>query len=213
MTDADNTNVDLETLRPDAWNWVLRITSGDATKADIAELKRWCEQSPRHADAFAEASQWWRSLGPAIKNVRQDSIAPSRRSGPAIGRRAFLGGAFAVSAAGAGIAMLIRPPLGLWPSVTELAADYRTAPGEQRQLSLADSVSVEMNTRTSLNVRPAVGAGDRIELITGEAAVTTRSKPIEVLAANGRALAHAARFNIRCDGPTVRVTNRARDMP
>jgi transmembrane sensor len=207
MTDANDSNGEFATLRRDAWNWVLRITAGDATKADISQLERWCAQSPRHAEAFAQASKRWRSLGPAIENsMRRDSTALSGRASPAIGRRVFLGGALAVSAAGAGVAIMVRPPLGLWPAINELAADYRTAPGEQRQLSLADDISVEMNTRTSLNIRPAVGEGDRIELITGEAAVTTRSKPVVVMAESGQATAKAARFNVRCDGPAVRVT-------
>ena len=94
----------------------------------------------------------------------------------------------------------------MWPSVTELAADYRTAPGEQRQIALADNISVEMNTRTSLNIRPPSGESNRIELIAGEAAVATRSQMIEVTAGNGRALASIAKFSVRYDGPNVCVT-------
>ena len=207
MTDADDANGELEMLRRDAWNWVLRMTSGDVTKSDIAELERWCAQSPRHAEAFAHASGRWRSFGPAIENVvRQDATAsPGVRRHRAIGRRAFLGGALAASAAGAAFAV-VRPPLGLWPSITEMAADYRTAPGEQRQIALAENISVEMNTRTSLNIHLASGESDRIELIAGEAAVATRSQMIELTAGNGRAVAHIAKFNIRYDGPNVCVT-------
>lgn len=207
MTDANDPNGELEMLRRDAWNWVLRITSGDATKADIAALEHWCAQSVRHAQAFALASQRWKSFGPAIENVlRKDAAAVSRRASPLVGRRAVLGGALAASAAAATVAMVVRPPLGLWPSVTELAADYRTAPGEQRQVSLADDISVEMNTRTSLNIRPAGNEGGRIELVAGEAAVATRSKAIEIVAGDGQAWSVAARFSVRCDGPIVRVT-------
>jgi transmembrane sensor len=205
MTDVDDPDGEREMLSRDAWNWVLCITSGEATKADLAALQRWCAQSPRHADAFAKASEQWRAFGPAIDGITLEDAAVARRGRPLIGRRAVLGGALAASAAGVAFAM-IRPPLELWPSVTELAADYRTVPGEQRQLSLADGISVELNTRTSLNIRPTDRDGDRIELITGEAAVTTRSKAIEVLAGDGQAQSAAARFSVRCDGPIVRVT-------
>src|SRR5262249_58154354 len=86
-----------------------------------------------------------------------------------IGRRAFMGGAIAASAAAAYVA--IRPPLELWPSLSELAADYRTAPGEQRSIVLAGGASVELNTRTSIVLRPSTEATERIELISGETAV------------------------------------------
>jgi len=207
MTDANDVQGEIDMLRQDAWQWVLRITSGDATKADIAALERWCAQSPRHAEAYAQASGRWRLLGPAIDNaMRGAANAAIRHRSPPIGRRAVLGGVLAASAAASAAFVVNHPPLGLWPSLTELAADYRTAPGQQRRLALADDVSVEMNTRTSLNVRPVANEGDRIELIAGEASVTTRSKAIEVMAGDGQASASTGRFNIRCDGPVVRVT-------
>lgn len=209
MTEPDAPDSGLEMLRREAWDWVLRISSGHATKSDVAALERWCAQSSSHAEAFADASGRWRSLGPAMENIaRQDEAARSGSEAKvrrAIGRRAFLGGALAASAAGTAF-LMVRPPLGLWPSVSELTADYRTAPGEQRRIALADRVSVELNTRTSLNIHAASDADGRIELLSGEAAVTTQSRPIEVLAAGGRAWADAAQFNVRCDAAEVGVT-------
>ncbi|MES2032171.1 MAG: FecR domain-containing protein [Pseudomonadota bacterium] len=213
MTRSDEGQGESDMLRQDAWNWVLRLTSGDATQADLKDLKSWCARSSLHAEAFAQASGRWRSFGPALENaVRQQSpgrgavaFAPRTLAGQAMGRRAFLGGALAASAAGAAF-VAVRPPLGLWPSVTELAADYRTAAGEQRRIALADSGSVEMNTRTSLNLVADPAGTDRIELIVGEAAVSTRAKAVAVIAGNGRATADAASFSVRCDGSNVSVT-------
>ncbi|MDE1174712.1 MAG: DUF4880 domain-containing protein [Parvibaculaceae bacterium] len=208
MSDVDNLVGMEEPLKREAWNWVLRMTSGHATRADMAALERWCAQSPLHARAFTRASGRWNAFGPAIESVLREEggmpSSPVTRPARRLGRRAFLGGALAASAAGAAV-MIARPPLDLWPSISEFAADYRTATGEQRHIMLAGSVSVEMNTRTSLNILSA-SHGDRIELITGEAAVTAGSQSIEVMAANGRALAQNAQFNIRYDGPTVCVT-------
>ena len=57
------------------------------------------------------------------------------------------GGAHSWSAVAASAAYLaLRPPLGLWPGIGELAADYRTARGEQRRLTLGDALDVQMNT-------------------------------------------------------------------
>ncbi|WP_244443182.1 FecR domain-containing protein [Bradyrhizobium sp. Ai1a-2] len=118
----------------------------------------------------------------------------------------MLGGALAVSAAS--IAVLVqRPPLGLWPSLSEFAADYRTETGQRQQIALADNVSIDMNTQTSLNIRKVADRQvDRVELIAGEAAITTRSRRVEVVAANGGMWADNAQFNVRHDRAEVCVT-------
>lgn len=209
MTAADRSKSELESLRREAWIKLLHLTSGHASKADVAALKIWCAQTPRHAEVFAQVSGRWRVLGAAIENVAQTGH-PMRAGTDAsarapIGRRALLVGALSASAAGAAI-MITRPPMGLWPSLGELAADYRTVTGERRHIALDERASLDMNTRTTLNVRPASGGGDQIELIGGEAAFATRSKPVEVLAGNGRAWADDAQFSVRRNGSDICVT-------
>jgi transmembrane sensor len=127
--------------------------------------------------------------------------APSRF----LSRRAFLGGAIAASAAAYAV---FHPPLGLWPSLEELSADYRTAKGEQRDVVLADNVKLKLNTETSVAVRSAP-QGPEIELISGEAVITAvrqASSPMVLIAANGRLTATDASFNARCIDGVVTVT-------
>jgi transmembrane sensor len=115
-----------------------------------------------------------------------------------------VGGALAATA----VYAMARPPLGLWPSIEELSADYRTAKGEHRNVAVAPDVAVELNTQTSVALRPAPDQ-TRIELISGEALVTARlasSKPLVVLAGNGRMTALQADFNARCIDGLVSVT-------
>lgn len=201
MVNIDDAIATNNALKQEAWDWFLHTVSGDATKADLAALRRWCAQSPRHAEAFAQASRTWRALGPAIETaVRQDGLARAGQrpvTQRPIGRRAFLGGALGASAAVAAGVLVARPPLGLWPSFSQLAADYRTVTGEQRRIALADHLSVEMNTRTSLNVYPAAGNTDRIELVAGEAVIAAGARPVEVITEHGRIWARAAEFNVR----------------
>jgi transmembrane sensor len=123
-------------------------------------------------------------------------------------RRAFLGGALAASAAAVAY-LAVRPPLGLWPSLSELRADYRTGVGEQRSVALADGPLVELNTRTSIVVVPVAGGPAHMELISGEAAVSVapdKARAVEVVAAGGRVVATNSTFNLRCDGDTVIAT-------
>lgn len=111
---------------------------------------------------------------------------------------------------------MVRPPLGLWPAVTELTADYRTGTGEQRELVTADGVVVQMNTRTRVDLRPSLGASGgvdsvaAIDLLEGEAEIRTNdesaSRAVLVTAGNSTITAERARFNVRFIGGEVCVT-------
>jgi ferric-dicitrate binding protein FerR (iron transport regulator) len=101
-----------------------------------------------------------------------------------------------------------RPPLGLWPGLDELGADYRTATGEQRRVALGDALELELNTQTRINVRSAAAsAGAVIELAAGEAEVRVGRQadanpalpaPVaQVVAGAGRVSAREALFNLR----------------
>ena len=212
-TGSHDRSAEREALKRQAIDWLTLLSSGHVTQSDAEGLKRWCGESPAHAEAFAEANLLWGVLGPATRNVAaRNKVQGGQRArpDPLLGRRAFLGGsAVAATAAAAGY-LIVWPPLGLWPSLSELMAEYRTVTGEQRQLATAGGAAVEMNTQTSLNVAAVAGGdGDRIELIAGEAIVTTgatTSKPVVVVAADGRTNARNAKFDVRLDGPSVCVT-------
>ena len=197
-------------MKDQATTWLMLLTSGNATAADAEALRRWREQSPAHQAAFAEAKLFWQALGPAATQVslRADpSARPSGAPGRLVGRRAFIGAALAASAAAVAY-VGSKPPFELWPSVDELRADYRTGTGEQRQVALADGVSLILNTQTSIGVRQMSPQSRAIELIAGEAAFTTArgDAPIDIFAASGRASPGAARFEMRRDGEAVQVT-------
>lgn len=198
---------ELSALQREALGRVRRLVSGEATIADVEDAKRWQAQSPKHAEAFAFASRLWGQLGPAGHNVlmRGGERLPAQPMSYRPSRRLMIGGALAACAAYA----VVRPPLQLWPSMSELAADYRTAIGEQRRVPLADGTSIELNTRTSVALRKSETGINGIELIDGEALIDTgreRASPFTVIAGNGRVSASGARFNVRHDGKTSCVT-------
>lgn len=209
MTDNDRV-METDVLKREATDWLVHLTSGDVTVADLRALRVWRDQSPSHAEAFAKASQLWRSLGPAVEEAARrqgmdGQVVGNGGRGPLWGRRAALGGMLSAGAAGY---LVVQPPLGLWPSASQLLADYRTAIGEQRQIALSDDVSIDLNTASTLNVETSQ-AVDRIELLSGEAAMAARpevSKPMVVLAAGGQTSARGASFNLRCMDGVVSVT-------
>lgn len=209
MTQSPDQPPDVDPLLREAIALVVRLTSGEATNADAAEIKRWRAQSPEHEAAFRQAVKLWKGFG-AVAAVRAGEEAqPGARilgMDRVVARRVFVGGALAATVAGYSV---VRPPLEMWPSWQELLADYRTAKGERRQIAVSPQVSVELSTLTSLAVRSSAQQGPSIELITGEAAVTAKQPaeaPLVMVAADGRVTASHASFNARCIDGVVSVT-------
>lgn len=204
MTESDEPQQ--ERLKREALDWLSRISLGEATRDDLAALRSWRDTSPAHAAVLARAGQLWRALEAPVADLVRGGAA-SNRAGFRPSRRAFLVGGAAAAAATIGI-MVVRPPLDLWPSLAELNADHRTGTGEQQHLALAEAVSVDLNTRTSIAMR-STNLEPEMELISGEAAIAvdrTAPQPFVVVAADGRMTATRATFNVRRLGPMVDLT-------
>ncbi|MBR1218971.1 DUF4880 domain-containing protein [Bradyrhizobium sp. U87765 SZCCT0131] len=196
-----------DAVRREAKDWVVHLATGSVTTADLQALAQWRARSAAHDRAYAQACRLWGQIEAPLRALAPATAAPrvSRPARAVLGRRAFLGGALAASAAAVAGVALVRPPLEMWPSLDALAADYHTGTGEQRRVAVADAAAIEMNTRTSLNV----GGADTVELISGEAAVSAYARPVVVRAAAGRISASEAQFTVRCNGAQVRVTGLA----
>ena len=174
-------------LHDEARDWLVLLTSGRATVADAKALQAWRAQSPAHAQAFEQARALWQDLAPALEHVSQPR---------SFGRRAFLGGAIAATAA----VVMVR--VGVPGGFAGLTADYRTEVGEQRQVLLSEGVSLELNTQTRIS---RVGQG--IELLEGEVEVLAHvAQPLKVQAGEGWVSAAQARFNVRNTDHNVCVT-------
>jgi len=205
---------DPEALRLEAQAWVVRFRSGIATSADTAELLQWRARSPEHARALAEAIAVRRLIAAAsgesdvpVLSGMAGSASSRSRTGvgrTALGRRAFLGGAVAASAASL---LMTRPPFELWSSLSELRADYRTGVGERRTIALANGATVELNTRTSASLLPSretIG----LDLISGEVAIdaTHASQPVAIHTPAGTARGQGGRFAVRLEAALSCVT-------
>lgn len=198
-------------LQEEARIWLRRLTSGEVTQWDAQAFKRWQGTSLSHQAAFDEAKRQWQAMKPVIGELlRSDPGAAAFHErtlhGTSRGRRAFLGAA-ASTAAVAAVA-IAYPPLGMWPSPSDWGADFRTATGEQRALTLDDRVDVTLNTQTTVRRRTEGEETPGLDLITGEAAIDLRSrgKAFSVVAGVGRSVAHGGRFEVRHLNGRVCVT-------
>lgn len=180
-----------DNLHSEARDWLVLLTSGRATVADARALREWCAQSAEHARAFEDAKALWHFLQPAAQGLQ----APR-----GFGRRAFLGGAIAASAA----FLLVR---GTIPGGFEgLGADYITEVGQQRRVEPAQGVSLELNTQTRINQRAVSDGVQGFELVSGEVEVQTARLPLAMQAGGGWLRASQARFNLRNTDQQVCVT-------
>jgi transmembrane sensor len=195
-----------EALKREALDWLSRISLGEASREDLAALRRWRDTSAAHAAALAQAGHLWRALETPVAALARDNRTEfSARFQPS--RRAFVAGGVAAAASAVGV-MAVRPPLDLWPSLAELTADHRTGTGQQQHLILAEAASVDLNTRTSITML-AASLDPGIELIAGETEIAVGAaapKPFVVIAADGRMIARRATFNVRRVGPAVDLT-------
>ena len=198
----------------EAFEWLTRLTSGEVTTDQLQGLAEWRARSPANEAAFREAGKLWHTLKPVAETASRQQAPLRQQMSPGArslsgtmrpGRRALLGGALAASAA----YLVVRPPLGLWPSLSELSSDYRTATGQQRRVMTSGGATIEMNTQTSIDVSSTGDGVERIQLIAGEAAIATSSsasRSIVALAGDGTATASNATFNMRRTGASVCVT-------
>ncbi|MCW6533644.1 FecR domain-containing protein [Sphingomonas sp. MMSM24] len=192
-------------LEEKAQDLAERALASDATAGDAAAMYAFGRLSAAHARAVAEAIELHSRLRSACDALKSDPdiVArtawaktwhepPARR---AIGRRAFLTGAVAASAAGL---VMAYSPLGLWPSLEEMRADYRTGAGERRTVAIAQGLQVELNTRTAFARRPDDMAY-RLRLIAGEVAVDAHGlpRPVLVETSHGRASTRDGQFSAR----------------
>jgi transmembrane sensor len=200
----DSSTPDL--LFDEALDWVIRLKTAAPTDADREASQRWRSQSAAHEAAFNRAVRLFRNAAIAVRELADEQQSAEVAEPPPrpLARRVLLGGAIAATA----VYVMVRPPYGLWPSIEELSADYRTAKGERRTVTVAPDVVLELNTQTSVALR-SIPDQTRIELISGEALITARladSKPLVMLAGGGRITASHADFNARCLDGTVSVT-------
>jgi transmembrane sensor len=216
MTKGNGSGARLSRVENEAVAWTQKLASGEATPEEIAAAARWRAESPAHEAAFDAAERVWREVGAARTVLHDpgidyaaalDGLGQRRKK---VSRRMMLGGGAATVAAVAAYG-IARPPMGLWPSMAQLTADFRTDAGEQRKMEFAGDVAINLNSRTSLAIRPATASEDRVELITGEASFEMKKAGLRsfcVIAGTGRASTGAGRFDIRyvTDGDRSPVT-------
>ncbi|WP_051661224.1 FecR family protein [Bosea sp. 117] len=178
-----------------AAEWVARLEGSALSEDERIALRSWLEEDPDHRAAFEEAGSTWRELS----LLRHDpgplrDLRPARRRVSPTRRAVRIGAVIGLLVLAAGVA---RYQLGdPWLLA---AADYRTAPGELRTVTLADGSLVELGPSSAIAIA-FDDAERRVKFLAGEvffaaAPRTDREpRPFVVEAAGGTTTALGTQF-------------------
>jgi transmembrane sensor len=196
MDASENPDLISEKAAQDARDWVVRLSSGRMTEAEFARFKTWRAASEENARAFVRERAFWQQLGALDIRVEHRPQRPASLS-----RRALVFGGSAVVAAS--VAVVAAPRIKIF-----WQADYRTAAGEQKEVSLADGTRVTLNTDSALAVRYRSDLR-LVELLHGEAMFDVRTNsvaPFRVSAFGGNIDAVTGGFGVRALDEEATVT-------
>lgn len=134
-----------------AATWFARLQSEAATGADWLAFERWLVASPANARAYERLEGLWIDLeyAPVVRDLGGRPLRAARRlpSARGAGRRGFLGAGLAIAAG-----LVVAVGVGFWPSTGRPTQNYGTAPGETRQITLADGTHIRLNAASKISV-------------------------------------------------------------
>ncbi|MGY2234323.1 FecR family protein [Pseudomonas gingeri] len=191
-----------------AW---LSLLHDQPSSGDQATFSRWLQADPAHAEAYAQAQVLWElSEVPASRLAREEAFAlqgflkamehPPRR---ALWRWS------APLAMAACLLLMISLGAGWQPQrwLDDLGADYVSAPGQIRTVTLADQSQVTLDTDSAIAV-DFRGGERHVRLRRGSAffSVSHTGEPFVVDARGGEARVLGTQFEVRLQEDGARVT-------
>lgn len=191
-----------------AWLWAGRMQD-DPDAGQREAFERWLYADVRHIDAYAQAEALWRRTWPAaalLADEEADQLRQYLAPRPVPSRRRTRWSAALAMAA----SLVLMVWVGGWhplDRLQDLGADYVSAPGEVRTLTLADGSRVVLDADSALSVD--YRADERhVVLHRGGAyfQVTHGEPPFVVEAAGGEARVLGTRFGVRLQLGGARVT-------
>ncbi|MCJ1886395.1 FecR family protein [Pseudomonas sp. LA21] len=197
-----------------ARQWLLRLQDRDG-EAWLEAFQAWLAADPQHALAYAEVDALWQaSAAPAQRLAAEEGDALNaylaQMDRPAA-RRAQLNHRRWSYPLASAACLLLMLWAGAWWSpgnwLGDLSADYVSAPGQVREIALADGSRMTLDADSAVAVS-LEGEQRRVELLRGAASFTVKHlpKPFVVRAGEGEARVLGTEFEVRrLDGQT-RVT-------
>ncbi|MFJ3482459.1 FecR family protein [Pseudomonas sp. NPDC090202] len=196
-----------------ALRW-LGLLHDQPSATDQARFSQWLQADPAHAEAYAQAQVLWElSEEPAAKLADEDAAAldallKAMDAPPAVSQRSWSrwGGGLALAAC---LLLAVSIGLGFQPQrwIDDVGADYVSAPGQVRSVTLADQSHITLDADSAIAVHFANGER-HVELRRGAAffQVTHTGEPFVVDAGRGETRVLGTQFEVRRQPDGAQVT-------
>lgn len=193
-----------------AFAW-LSLLHDRPSAGDQLIFSQWLRADPAHAEAYAQAQVLWElSEGPAQRLANEEAIAlqgyldaMDRPRRPALLRWS---GALAMAAC---LLLMVSLGTGWQPQrwIDDLGADYVSAPGEIRTVTLADQSQVTLDADSAIAVDFSHGERHvRLRRGAGFFSVTHTGEPFVVEAEKGQVQVLGTQFEVRLQPHGAQVT-------
>lgn len=207
--DEKNTRTNDSPVAPnEAEQWLARLLDPGCTAAEREAFEQWRAASPAHASAYRQAEQLWNLSDEAIQGDPALMAAAQRAVHGPRPRSRYRWAIPALAAAALLVAALLIVPAWMSRHGTPAGADYRTAVGQRRTISLQDGSSILLDTNSEVRVHYS-DATRRVDLLRGRAQFSVHGDthwPFVVHAYNGTVTALGTRFQVMLDDDRVGVT-------
>ncbi|MFJ5299569.1 FecR family protein [Pseudomonas sp. NPDC088368] len=195
-----------------ALSW-LSLLHDAPSAADQARFSQWLQADPAHAEAYAQAQVMWEmSEEPAAKLAVEDSVALQAllaAMGAPVSRRRSLPQWSAGLAMAACLLMMVGVGLGWQPQrwLDDVGADYVSAPGQVRTVTLVDESQVTLDADSAIAVHFVRGER-HVQLRRGAAffQVTHTGEPFVVDGGRGETRVLGTQFEVRLQPHGAQVT-------
>lgn len=181
-----------------AAHWAALIDADDATAADRAACQAWCDEHASHREALQRLIGFTDRISGA-SDFEQNALRHVVKTRPHSRRRI---------AGLAGIALMLPGISVILYSSLHRAPDFQTAVGEQRDVTLADSSRLTIDTDSAVNV--AMNRDVReVNLVRGQILATVAHaprKPFVVKTPEGSVTALGTAFVVRREGSETLVS-------
>ncbi|MFC6336600.1 FecR family protein [Pseudomonas karstica] len=191
-----------------AW---LSLLHDQPSSGDQATFSRWLRADPAHVEAYAKAQVLWElSEVPASKIADEDALAlQGYLQAMDRSKRSSVRRGFSALAMAACLLLMVGLGAGWQPSrwIDDFGADYVTAPGEVKTVTLADQTRVTLDADSALAVD--FSRGERhIQLRRGAGffSVSHTGEPFVVGAGGGEARVLGTQFEVRLQPAGAQVT-------
>lgn len=193
-----------------ALQW-LSVLHDQPDSGDQATFSRWLQADPAHAEAYAQAQVVWELSEVAGSTLANEEALVMQRylSQMNVSRRHRLGRWSSGLAVAACLLLMVGVFAGWQPMrwLNDLGADYVSAPGQVRTLTLADQSEVTLGADSAIAVNFS-GNERHVELRRGVAFfhVTHTGQPFVVDADGGEARVLGTEFEVRLQPGGAQVT-------